>query len=142
MQSSHCCLAAMFCHYLRMLLPADAGEQMAQMRQQAADQADSLAVAHNGLDQLAVAHQSLQQQLQVKVLDLQQTQDSLEERTRQHRQLLVESELQAVQLSQLRAELQGSAQEVLAAKHELAERTCAVSGVLQLSLLLRCLGWI
>ena len=104
-------------------------EELTQERQQAAEQAESLAAAQEELDQLSLTHQSLQQQLQVKVLNLQQTQDSLEERVRQHSQLQAESGLQAAQLIELRAELQAGAQEAKSVQAKLIEKSSSISGV-------------
>lgn len=64
----------------------------------------------------------------MKVLDLQQTQDSLEERVRQHGQLYVESESQLAQLTQLRTELQSSAEAQRGVHQDLARRVSNVSG--------------
>ena len=86
-------------------------------------------MAHGDLDQLSLAHQSLQQQLQLKVLDLQQTQDSLEERTRQRGQLQAESESQLAQLTQLRLELQSSTDAQHRVQQELAQKASSVSGI-------------
>ena len=99
--------------------------QLAQERQQAAARVESLAVAQQDLDQLSMTYQSLQQQLQVKVLDLQQTQDSLEERVRQHRQVQIES---GSQLTQLRTELHSSTEAHYSVQQELAQRVDDISG--------------
>ena len=88
-----------------------------------------MATAQGHLDQLGLTHQSLQQQLQLKVLDLQQTQDSLEERVRQRGQLQVESESQLAQLTQLRAELQSSGEAQRVVQRELVQKASNVSGV-------------
>lgn len=64
----------------------------------------------------------------MKVLDLQQTQDSLEERVRQYGQLRAESESQLAQLTQLRAELQSSAAGQRSVQQELAQKVSDVSG--------------
>lgn len=108
-----------------MLWCAGLEEQLARERQQSAEHTESLASAEEDLDQLSLAHQRLQQQLQVKVLDLQQTQDSLEERVRQHGQLHAMSESQ---LAQLRAELQSSAEAQRGMQQELAQKVNNVSG--------------
>lgn len=97
-----------------------------QERQQSAD---SLASAQEELDHLNSTHQRLQQQLQVKVLDLQQTRDSLEERVRQYSHLHSDSESQLAQLTQLRAELQSSNEARSSLQQELALKTGSVSGV-------------
>lgn len=64
----------------------------------------------------------------MKVLDLQQTQDSLEERARQHGRLHAKSESQLAQLTQLRAELHNSAEAQRDMQQELAQKVSNVSG--------------
>ena len=105
-------------------------EQLTEERQQSTEHAEILVMAQGDLDQLGLAHQSLQQQLQLKVLDLQQTQDSLEERVRQCGQLQAESESQLAQLTQLRAELQSNTEAQHIMQQELAQKASNVSGTL------------
>lgn len=115
-----------------MCLHADLAGQLAQERHQAADQtakqADSLAAAQEELDHLSSTHHRLQQQLQVKVLDLQQTRDSLEDRVRQYSLLQTESEAQLAQLTHLRAELASSDEAKHSLQQELVQKTDRISG--------------
>lgn len=115
-----------------MCLRADLAGQLAQERQQAADQtaeqAHSLAAAQEELDHLTSTHQRSQQQLHVKVLDLQQTRDSLEERVRQYSLLQTESEAQLAQLTHLRAELASSGEAKHILQRELVQKTNSISG--------------
>ncbi len=62
------------------------------------------------------------------MVDLQQTQDSLEERVRQHRQLQTDFDQQAAHLTQLRAELQSSTQSSAELQNQLADQISTVSG--------------
>ena len=100
------------------------------MRQQSADQAQDLTTARTELTQLGETHHSLQQQLQVKVVHLQQTQDTLEDRARQHCHLQAHSDQQAGQLTQLRAELESNVQLGAEVQRQLADKTAALSGTL------------
>ena len=104
------------------------GQQLEEAGQRSADQAEELTVAHTELQQLSHTHHRLQEQLQVKVIDLQQTQDSLEERTRQHRQLQHDFNERSSWLSQLRAELQSSTEVGAELQSQLAAKTGIISG--------------
>ena len=70
----------------------------------------------------------MQQQLQVKVVSLQQTQDRLEDRARQHRQLQDEHTQQASELVRVTAELDSSKDATLTAERQLNDKTAEVSG--------------
>ena len=104
-------------------------QQLEEAGQRSADQAEELTAAQTELQQLSDTHHRLQEQLQVKVIDLQQTQDSLEERTRQHRQLQSDHNERSTWLSQLRAELQGSTEVSAELQSQLAAKTGIISGI-------------
>ena len=109
-------------------------QQVAESQQRSADQAQELTAAQTDLDQLSHTHDRLQEQLQVKVIDLQQTQDNLEERSRQHRQLQTQADDQSAQIVQLRAALQSSTQAGAELESQLADETSTISGTaMQLS---------
>lgn len=103
-------------------------QQLAEAQQWSADQAQEFTAAQTDLDQLSHTHGRLQEQLQVKVIKLQQTEDSLEERSRQHRQLQTQADDQSAQIVQLRAALQGSTQAGAELESQLADKTSTVSG--------------
>ncbi len=103
-------------------------QQLAESQQRSADQAQELTAAQTDLDQLSHTHDRLQEQLQVKVIKLQQTEDSLEERSRQHRQLQTQADDQSAQIVQLRAALQSSTQAGAELESQLADQTSTVSG--------------
>ena len=103
-------------------------QQLAEAQQRSADQAQELTAAQTDLDQLSHTHERLQQQLQVKVIKLQQTEDSLEERSRQHRQLQTQADDQSAQILQLRDALQSSTQAGAELESQLADKTSTVSG--------------
>ena len=107
---------------------------MAEAQQRSADQAQELTAAQTDLIQLSHTHERLQEQLQVKVIKLQQTEDSLEEHSRQHRQLQTQADDQFAQIVQLRAALQSSIQAGAELESQLADKTSIVSGrAMQLS---------
>ncbi len=123
------CNTAMFA-----LRCAGTEQQLAEAQQRSADQAQELTAAQTDLDQLSHTHDSLQEQLQLKVIELQQTQDSLEERSRQHMQLQTQADDHSAQIIQLRAALQSSTQAGAELESQLADKTSTVSGrAMQLS---------
>lgn len=103
-------------------------QQLAEAQQQSSDQAQDLTAAQTDLDQLSHTHDRLQEQLQVKVINLQQTEDSLEERSRQHRQLQTQADDQSAQIIQLRGALQSSTHGGADLESQLADKTSTVSG--------------
>ena len=76
----------------------------------------------------------MQQQLQVKVVSLHQAQDRLEDRAKQHRQLLEEHTLQASELARVTAEHTLQASELARVTAELdSSKAAAVTAERQLS---------
>lgn len=103
-------------------------QQLAESQRRSADQAQELTAAQTDLEQLSHTHERLQEQLQVKVINLQQTKDSLEERSRQHRQLQTQADDQSAQIVQLTAALQSSTQAETELESQLADKTSTLSG--------------